>query len=360
LTPRSDSTIFRKIRLKPTFAKRTHPTVKTEIVSKMSRLSRALLVATLALAGTASSKADNFFDNTISGIDLGNASGGTTGGHRHWAIFTLGGNVTITDPTPYVPGSVPPGQAPDSYYSTAGSADVYGNVGIYGSGRLSMTNSYINGFVDQFSNVTNTLAGNGANPYFIGSPGSIGHNTTYLQQAYNDAIAASAAAKYLGTPAGLLANPTVVLGSATTAVITSAKSEVDLGISGGGQAGETYVLNLTDLILQGTSAVLTLNGTATTNYVINVNRYMSLAGGAKINLAGGITPQNVLYNVNQNTINGVQYDVTLSGGSEARGIILATTRAVKLTGDSKVFGEVIAKSVSLSGSSNVINPLVSP
>jgi predicted acyltransferase (DUF342 family) len=103
-----------------------------------------------------------------------------------------------------------------------------------------------------------------------------------------------------------------------------------------------------------------LNGTATTNYVINVNRYMSLAGGAKINLAGGITPQNVLYNVNQNTINGVQYDVTLSGGSEARGIILATTRAVKLTGDSKVFGEVIAKSVSLSGSSNVINPLVSP
>jgi len=52
--------------------------------------------------------------------------------------------------------------------------------------------------------------------------------------------------------------------------------------------------------------------------------------------------------------------VTLSGGSEARGIILATTRAVKLTGDSKVFGEVIAKAVSLSGGSNVINPVVSP
>jgi hypothetical protein len=330
--------------------------MKTDIVSKISRLSRALLVATLALAGTASVKADNFFDNTISGINLGNASGGTTGGHRHWAIFTLGGSVTITDPTPYLPGSVPPGQAPDSYYSTAGSADVYGNVGIYGSGRLSMTNSYINGFVDQYSSPTNVFAGNGANPYFLGS---ITHDSAYLQQAYNDAIAASAAAKYLGTPAGLSANPTVVLGSATTAVITSAKSQADLGITGS-LAGNTYVLNLTDLILQGTSAVLTLNGTATTNYVINVNRYMSLAGGAKINLAGGITPQNVLYNVNQNTINGVQYDVTLSGGSEARGIILATTRAVKLTGDSKVFGEVIAKSVSLSGSSNVINPLVSP
>jgi hypothetical protein len=352
LTPRSDSTIFRKIRFKPTFAKRTDPTMKTEIVSKMSSLSRALLVATLALAGTASVKADNFFDNTISGINLGNASGGTTGGHRHWAIFTLGGSVTITDPTPYLPGSVPSGQAPDSYYSTAGSADVYGNVGIYGSGRLSMTNSYINGFVDQYSSPTNVFAGNGANPYFLGS---ITHDSAYLQRAYNDAIAASAAAEALTTNVGAGGGT-----AATTAVITSAKSEVDLGIALGGQPNTTYVLNLTDLILQGTSAVLTLNGTATTNYVINVNRYMSLAGGAKINLAGGITPQNVLYNVNQNTINGVQYDVTLSGGSEARGIILATTRAVKLTGDSKVFGEVIAKSVSLSGSSNVINPLVSP
>ena len=320
--------------------------MKTEIVSKMSRLSRVLLAATLALVSTASVKAQNFFDNTILGINLGNASGGTTGGHRHWAIFTLGGNVTITDPTPYLPGSVPPGQAQDPYYSTAGSADVYGNVGISGSGRLSMTNSYINGFVDQNSSPTNVFAGNGGNPYFLGS---ITHDSAYLQQAYNDAIAASAVAKAL----------TATSGTVSTAVITSAKSQADLGITGS-LAGNTYVLNLTDLILQGTSAVLTLNGTATTNYVINVNRYMSLAGGAKINLAGGITPQNVLYNVNQNTINGVQYDVTLSGGSEARGIILATTRAVKLTGDSKVFGEVIAKSVSLSGSSNVINPLVSP
>ena len=321
--------------------------MKTEIVSKMSRLSRVLLAATLALAGTASVKADNFFDDTISGINLGNASGGTTGGHRHWAIFTLGGNVTITDPQSYTTttGIVPSG-SPTSDYSAAGSADVYGNVGIYGSGRLSMTNSYIDGFVDEFSSPTNVLAGNGANPYFLGS---ITHDSAYLQQAYNDAIAASAVAKAL----------TATSGTVSTAVITSAKSQADLGITGS-LAGNTYVLNLTDLILQGTSAVLTLNGTATTNYVINVNRYMSLAGGAKINLAGGITPQNVLYNVNQNTINGVQYDVTLSGGSEARGIILATTRAVKLTGDSKVFGEVIAKSVSLSGSSNVINPLVSP
>ena len=203
--------------------------------------------------------------------------------------------------------------------------------------------------MDEFSSPTNVLAGNGINPYFLGS---IGHNAAYLQQARDDAFAASLAAKNLGATSGTV----------STAVITSAKSEVDLGISGGGQAGQTYVLNLTDLILQGTSAILTLHGTATTNYVFNIDRYMSLAGGAKINIDGssGLTAANVLYNVNQNSINGVQYDVTLSGGSEARGIILATTRAVKETGDSKIYGEVIAKSVSLSGASNVINPLVSP
>jgi hypothetical protein len=54
------------------------------------------------------------------------------------------------------------------------------------------------------------------------------------------------------------------------------------------------------------------------------------------------------------------YDVTLSGASTVNGIILATNRNVKLTGDSTVIGEVIAKGVSLSGSSQVINPLASP
>ncbi|MCX6982578.1 MAG: hypothetical protein NTV08_17780 [Verrucomicrobia bacterium] len=342
--------------------------MKTEIASKMSRISRALLAAALALAGAASVKGSevpsNFFNNTIGTVNLGYASGGTgivvgtlSDAQRHWAIFTLGGNVTITDPTAYLPGSVPSGQAPDSYYSTAGSADVYGNVGIYGSGRLSMTNSYINGFVDEFSSPTNVLAGNGGNPYFLGS---IGNNAAYLQQARDNAFAASLAAKNL--------TPTHTAPGGT-AVITTLKDESTafnindrVGNDVSAMSGKTYAVNLTDLILQGTSAILTLHGTATTNYVFNIDRYMSLAGGAKINIDGssGLTAANVLYNVNQNSINGVQYDVTLSGGSEARGIILATTRAVKETGDSKIYGEVIAKSVSLSGASNVINPLVSP
>ncbi len=353
--------------------------MKTEIVSKISRLSRALLAATLALAGAASVKGDgssNFFNNNIAGVNLGNASGGTGAGQRHWAIFSLGGNVTITDPNPYSPSGLP--GSPTSDYSAAGSADVYGNVGIVGSGKLSMTNSYIDGFVTEATVgqlSANTITG-GTNPHYLGS---IGLDQAYLTQGYNDAIAASAAALVAGSHGGT----TILSTTTSTAVFTNTYAqftttgtprivnipgggytEANLGITDTGlaMAGKTYVLNISDLILQGASAVLTLHGTATTNYIFNIDRYMTLAGGAKINIDGssGLTAANVLYNVNQNSINGVQYDVTLSGGSQASGIILATTRAVKETGDSKIFGEVIAKSVSLSGASNVINPLVSP
>jgi len=332
--------------------------MKTEIASKMSRISRALLAAALALAGAISAKAQNFFDSSVSGIDLGNASGGTTGGHLHWAIFTLGGNVTITDPNPYTP-TATHGPNDPAYYASAGSADVYGNVGISGSGILSMSKSYIDGFVTE-ATAGSTLAGNPiGNPYFLG--GNININSAYMASGAASAIAASNTAAGQGNFVG------VGNTAATTAVFTSGtKSEVNLGITGGAQAGATYVLHLTDLILSGASTILTLHGTNTTNYVLNIDRYMTLGGGAKITLAGGLTESNVLYNVRNNDNFGVNptqgtpYDVTLSGGSEVHGIILATTRAVKETGDSKVYGEVIAKSVSLSGASNVINPLVSP
>lgn len=314
--------------------------MKTDIISKVSRFSRAVLATTIALASAASVHADNFFDNTVAGVNLGNASGGYTGGHSNWAIFSLSGNVTITDPVNYTPGVV-------STY------DVIGNVGIAGSGNLNMTDSYIDGYVSE-STGTSMLAGHPADPYFKGISYG-GSNTSYNQQARDDAFAASAAATFAGTGGG---QNGAILGSATTAVYTSAKTEANLGITGS-LAGNTYVVNLTDLVLQGSSAILTLHGTSTTNYIFNVSRYMSLAGGAKINIDGslGLTDANVLYNVQSNP---TQYDVTLSGASEVHGIILATTRAVKETGGSKVYGEVIAKSVSLSGSSKVINPFASP
>ena len=51
-----------------------------------------------------------------------------------------------------------------------------------------------------------------------------------------------------------------------------------------------------------------------------------------------------------------QNDVTLSGSTAVNGIILIPSSKAKLTGSSTIFGEVIAKGVSLSGKSKVLVP----
>jgi choice-of-anchor A domain-containing protein len=176
-------------------------------------------------------------------------------------------------------------------------------------------------------------------------------------QAY--AYYASSIAAGLPRDAGSGATLLTLSGAVPVSTLTDDVSSITLGNASGGIAGAadtTYVLNLTNLVLSGATAVLNLSGTNTTNYVINVSKFMSLSAGAKIQLSGGLQAQNVLFNV-RNTYG---YDVTMSGGSTVDGIILAANRNVKLTGGSVVTGEVIARGVSLSGSSKVINPVCSP
>ena len=295
------------------------------------RSSRAALLAAIALAGIGTANAANFFDNTISGINLGNASGGTTGGHRNWAIFALSGGVAISN------------TSLDAPY------EVLGNVGMAGAGSLTMTLTEIKGTVYK-----STGSYNGGGTITGGTPIT---DTSYVTTAASNATAASNTATSLATyTAGL-----GVSGSVTSAMLTTGASILLNGVSGGitdkGVAG-TYVLNLTNLSLSGIGAILTLTGTSSTNYVINVAASLALTGtGSQIVLSGGLTPQNVLFNVKNNVTTPA---VTLSGGATLNGIILATNRAVNLNGASKVFGEVIGNSVSLSGSSHVYNPLVSP
>lgn len=320
--------------------------MKPNQLSKLARTSRSILIAALSLLGTCGLKAANFFDNGFvitdgngtHTIDLGNASGGpstTVSTHKNWAIFALSGGVTITDPD-------------NSLQNVGNNYDVLGNVGMAGSGLLSLTNSWIKG------SAYNT-AGQISGP-FITSTGNAGPtvNSAYLASAATSASNSSTAAANLVTNAGVGANQLVYGGALSGTPATIALSTA---ASITGTANQTYVLNLTDLILSGAGAVLTLNGASTTNYVINVNRYMALSASAQIKLgAGGIGQNNILYNVT----NASTYDVTLSGASVVNGIILAPTRNAKLTGGSVVYGEVIAKGVSLSGRSKVINPYISP
>ncbi len=297
--------------------------MKLNSLFTLARTCRILLIASLALLSAGALKAANFFDDTVSGINLGNASGGGNfagTGHRNWAIFSLSGGVTITDPT------------------LDGSFDVLGNVGIAGAGILTMSASRIQGDIYRDSG-GQTLSG-GAN--YTGYS-STGGNGAYLGNNVSGGV-------YHANTAS-----TVAAGLATTYVQTSiALNNLPMSIS---PTGSTTVLNLQDLILSGLGAVLTLNGSSANNYVINVNRYMTLSSQASIVLAGGLGANNVLFNVKSNN---PSYDVTLSGASVVNGIILAPSRNVKLTGGSVVNGEVIAKGVSLSGRSKVINPFISP
>ena len=307
------------------------------LLSKMTRVGRALLLATLAILTTGAVKAQsgtNFFNNTISGINLGNASGGSTGGHKNWAIFALSGGVTITDPI-------------STQLSDPLSYDVLGNVAIAGAGNLSMTASWIKGGIWVQTNTQIVPPSGGPAPFYVGTKTV---DPTYLTTGVSQAIAASNAATALANNTGGLVYTGGISGVSTSISLSAAASIT-------GVAATTYVMNLTDMILSGSAAVLTLGGTDTTNYVFNVSRFLTLSNQAKIILTGGLTEANVLYNVKSNA---PQYDVALSGGSELHGIILAKDRSVKLTGGSKVFGEVIAKGVSLSGVSKVINPFTSP
>lgn len=117
-----------------------------------------------------------------------------------------------------------------------------------------------------------------------------------------------------------------------------------------GAPGETVVLDLKNFTMSG-SATFTLQGTTTTNFIINVTKQFSLSGMAKIVLSGGVQWNNVLFNVR-----GKGADVCLSGSARFQGILTANLRTVRLSGQSRVIGEVMAKKVLLSGSAQIIHP----
>src|SRR5207247_2486458 len=97
------------------------------------------------------------------------------------------------------------------------------------------------------------------------------NQASYLNQAVADATAASNAAAALSRQTTGL----TVSGGVSSGVLTNDTTAISLnGTSGGisGASGQTYVLNIADLILSGAGAVLTLSGSNSTNYVINVNR----------------------------------------------------------------------------------------
>jgi len=159
------------------------------------RSSGTALLAAISLAGITTANAASFFDSTIAGINLGNASGGNTGNYRNWAVFALSGGVTISD----------------SVQNNSWN-DVAGNVGVGGSGNLTMTLSRVKGTA-YFGNQANKWNGGGT---ITGGVSYTAADKTYLATAVTNANSATAAAALLATVTTGLS----VSGSTPAAVLT--------------------------------------------------------------------------------------------------------------------------------------------
>jgi choice-of-anchor A domain-containing protein len=210
-----------------------------------------------------------------------------------------------------------------------GPSFVIGNYGL-GGGKLSITgSSTINGKLVRHSGTQLNTSGAGA----ITGGSSI--NDAQLDQAFADAqMLSDAAAMEAVTPA--YASLTNVNGSMT--------------ITGG--PGEKVVLSLQNFKLDG-GATFTLQGTATTTFIINVAKNFALTGNSQIVLSG-VPPQNVLFN-----ILGKGSQVAFSGKAGMSGILLALNRKVDLS-SGHVTGKVIANQVVITSGGSVVSPSTNP
>ena len=233
---------------------------------------------------------------------------------ERWTVFSLGDG--------------------NNFSRAFGHAFIDGYLGPAGNGNFLMGgNATINGDVYNRSNGTVLTFQNAV------ITGSIFNNQdALLDNGVNEALAASAHAFSL-TPNR--PNTTVKLLGNHAITIT-------------GAPGETVVLGLKNFILRDNSS-FTLQGTATTTFVINVNKKFSLSGNSHIDLAG-LQWNQVLFNVV-----GTGRKVSLGGSSVFNGILMANDRTVRLRKDATVSGEIIANRLKIRGSSRVLHPpVISP
>jgi fibronectin-binding autotransporter adhesin len=266
-------------------------------------------VALLSSLGVFEAKADLF---STCGVDLG-AAGRT----KQWAIFSLGAGVSDSD-------------------DLSGNDDITGDVGVAGSGDISLNgNVTIHG--DLYYKTSGTLKMNG-NSKITGVKHHNAASDTLLNQGVIDATNASTVAFNHAVSPQYASRTSIRLGSNQSLTLSGAPNEC-------------VVLKLTDFVLTG--GTLTLSGSTSTAFIINVTNQFSLTSASKIMLSGGVTWDSVLFNVRGSG------NVTLDGQSTLNGILMANNRTVQMAGGSKVIGEIIANKVKLSGGSSVVNPPVS-
>jgi hypothetical protein len=250
----------------------------------------------------------------------------------------VGGNTPTTYPDTLPGGAINFGRASSftvlthSNDAITGGSNVHGNVGIQ-SGTFSLDrNSDVYGNLVYHAGVMRHIQGN--------VTGTQTQNDPAIDNALMDAQMLSDAA---------FAEPVTSRYAGLTMVNLNGGS---LTITGG--ANEKVVLKLTNFVLAH-GADFTLQGTATTSFLVNITGNFALSGGSNISLLN-VPVANVLFNIRgHGTFN-------ISGGSNISGNLLALNGTVNISGGSNITGVVIANQVNLSNNSNVnaVSPTRNP
>jgi choice-of-anchor A domain-containing protein len=256
-------------------------------------------------------------------------------GPSNWQILTLGHCSSGSCDTSYtnvslnnsqVDGNI--GVAPKGNISGGtGGASVYGNLDLDTAGTYSYSGSYtFTGTFNQNS-ATDTLLDNAA---------------TSAMNAYTAASGDSATSV---TCSGT--------GCSTSTDVNPTNAITFTGTSG------INVVNLTNLELNNSADGLTLSAPAGSVFVINVSGTFSVLNGADIVVAGGLSQQSVLYNVE-----GTGTAVCFSSGSSCsgtgsntaniQGVVLSPYRDISLDG-AQVDGELISGNLNLTLNNSTVD-----
>jgi len=236
-----------------------------------------------------------------------------------------------------------------------GPSFVQGNIGIGPNGTFSWSDGTIDGDVYMDGSGGFTMSG----PAHF----TAGHMVKYnqhagLSSAFTDYqnLSSAAASDPCTNNYTVNGTPTIL----TNVNITNVSQSMSLAPIG--SPNQKIVLNLSNFTMS--SGTFTLEGTATTTYIINVAKNFSL-NNAKILLADlsgniynganpsstytGVMPSNVLFNIRSS---GIQ--VSLNQGTQMSGILLALNDKIDLSGG-KVYGRALGGQVNITSGGQVIS-----
>jgi hypothetical protein len=163
-----------------------------------------------------------------------------------------------------------------------------------------------------------------------GSTISGGIVTRSLSQAVSDAQAA--AAEFASAPA----NQTIT-------------GNLSSGMAFSPNPGGTKIIDITGNVNLGGSSILSFSGTSNDYYVVNVGGSFAFGGTSAILLSGGLTPQNLFFNIELNNNNAV--GLMLASGTHSFGTFLVPYSEVMLDGGTQpnpvLIGAVIGGGASI-------------